>query len=603
MRGTGQNLQAPRGSALGRLYCALWHYAAAERPRVVGFAALLLASQAVKLTIPYLTGEAVDAMQRAGGPHLALAARDMALIFAACLLGWVLHGPGRVIERLVATGIRRRFTDALYAKIAGLPMSWHEDHHSGATIQRLDRAAAALFNFSQHQFIYLQNGVNLAGPIAALFLLSVPTGIAALLGYVAIAIVLVVFDARMVRLNRAQNAAEHQFGAALADCLGNISTVIALRLQQATRRMLGDRLEAVFVPLRRSIVLNEAKWCAIDLLNNGIRCFLVVLYAWLAYRSQGGILLGSAVMVYQYAQQAGSVVSSMAGNYQELVRYQTDFADAAPILDLAPPAASGARPIPAAWREIRVQGLAFAYARERRRAASLRDISLTLRRGGRIALIGPSGSGKSTLLRLLAGLYRPDRAGFAIDGTSRPDLRDLGAIAMLVPQEPEIFESSIGQNITMGLAYPPAAIHRACAVAEFAPILAALPSGLATHIAERGINLSGGQKQRLALARGILAAESCSLILLDEPTSSLDPETEARIYDNLLAAFPGACIVSAIHRLHLLPRFDTVVIMADGGIVDAGSLDELLKRQAGFRALWFAYTEGAAVREGGQEAA
>jgi ABC-type multidrug transport system fused ATPase/permease subunit len=574
---------------IGPLYAALWRYAAEDRSRVVLFTVLLLSAQGVRLAIPYLTGEAVNAMQRAGGAGLSDAAWDMILVFLAAMLGWVLHGPARVIERFVAAGIRRRFTDALYAKVVSQKMDWHESHHSGDTIQRVEKSTSALFNFAQNQFVYLQNAVNLVGPIAAIFVLSTVTGIAALAGYLIIAVVLVKFDGAMVRLNREGNEAERHYSAALVDCLGNISTVIALRLQRATQRMLGQRLDGVFRPLRQSIVMNEAKWCAIDLLNNAIRSFLIVLYVWLLYRSPGGVLLGSAVMVFQYTQQIGGVVGSMAGNYQDLVRYQVDFASALPILALPGREALGTAIIPENWQEIGLSHLSFAYA-ESRRGAGLHDIALTLRRGGRVALVGASGSGKSTLLRLLSGLYSADRGVFRVDGSVRPDLRDLGAIAMIVPQEPEIFESSIGQNITLGVEHDAEAIARACNIAEFTPVLAHLPSGLSTGIAERGVNLSGGQKQRLALARGILAAADSSMILLDEPTSSLDLETEARIYDNLLRAFPRACIVSAIHRLHLLPRFDKIVLMADGRVVDAGPLGDLLARQPGFRAQWDDYT-------------
>jgi ATP-binding cassette, subfamily B, bacterial len=244
--------------SLGKLYRALWRYAAEDRPRVILFAALLLAAQAIRLTIPYFTGEAVNAMQVAGVAGLHDAARYMTLIFIAAMFGWVLHGPARVVERFVAAGIRRRFTDALYAKVVSQPMSWHESHHSGDTILRVEKATLALFNFAQNQFVYLQNAVSLVGPIVAIFFLSTITGIAALAGYLVIAIVLVKFDGAMVRLNREGNEAERHYSAALVDCLGNISTVIALRLQRATQRMLGQRLDDVFRPLRQSIVVKDA---------------------------------------------------------------------------------------------------------------------------------------------------------------------------------------------------------------------------------------------------------------------------------------------------------------------------------------------------------
>jgi ATP-binding cassette subfamily B protein len=570
------------------LYRTLWHYAAGDRRRLVVFMTMLVLAQLVKLAIPYLSGAAVDAMQGGRDGALGTAAWDMALIFLACVASWVLHGPARVLERYTAIRIRERYADTLYAKVTSLPLDWHEHHHSGDTIERVQKAGSALFGFAQNQFVYLQNAVSLVGPIAAVFFLSVPTGVAALLCYGVIALVLVRFDRTMIRLNREQNQAQARYAAALVDCLGNIATVLTLRLAAPTRRLVGERLTAVFAPLRSSIVVNEAKWCVIDLLNNGIRCGLVVLYVWLAWRQGNVVLLGSAVMVYQYAQQVGGVVSNMAGNYQDLIGYQTDLRCADPVAS-AMGRTAGDAALPADWREIRVARLSFRYVGRRGEQVALRDVSLTLRRGERVALVGESGSGKSTLLRVLAGLYRAERASFVVDGEIRADLADLGAIATLAPQDPEVFAGSIEHNLTLGIDYDAAAIRRACDLAAFTPVIDALPAGLATEIAERGLNLSGGQKQRLAIARAILAARGSSLLLLDEPTSSLDPATEARVYGNLLAALPDSCIVSAIHRLHLLDRFDRVVLMEGGQVLDIGTAEELVERAPGFRELWLRY--------------
>jgi ATP-binding cassette, subfamily B, bacterial len=568
-----------------RLYRTYWRHAVGDRRGVVLFMTMLIFAQLVKLAIPYLSGAAVDSLQATGTGALATAAWDMALIFIVCIVSWMLHGPARVLERFIAVRVRQRFADALYAKAAALPLDWHERQHSGETIEHVQKAGTALLNFGQNQFVYLQNAVSLVGPIAAIFVLSLGTGIVALVAYALIGVVLVRFDAVMIHLNRAMNKAQARYAAGLVDCLGNIATVLTLRLQEPTRRLLNRRLDAAFAPLRASIVINEARWCIIDLLNNGIRCGLAVVYAWLAWRQGGAVMLGSTVMVYQYAQQAGSVVTNMAGSYQELVGYRTDLEGAQSIAG-APTRAAEEAAVPSAWRDIRIEELSFAYPGRTEGRATLADIALTLRRGERLALVGESGSGKSTLLRLLAGLYPAATAHFSVDGRMRPDLAHLGSIVLLAPQDAEIFEGSIGHNLTLGIDHSAAAIRRACDLAGFSPVVDALPAGLATNIAERGLNLSGGQKQRLALARAILAAGGRSLLLLDEPTSSLDLVTEARVYDNLLPAFADACIVSSIHRLHLLDRFDRAVVMADGRITDIGTPSELLARSPGLRELW-----------------
>ncbi|MGE5524769.1 MAG: ABC transporter ATP-binding protein, partial [Rhodospirillaceae bacterium] len=420
--------------------------------------------------------------------------------------------------------------------------------------------------------------------VVALWLLSGVTGMLALGGYLLIGYVIVRFDRVLMRLVEKQNSAERRYSAAMVDCLGNISTVLSLRLQGATGRLLRERLAQVFVPLKRNIVINEAKWCMVDLLTIGLTWSLVGSYAWLA-QDNGTLLLGNVFMVYTYAQQAGGVVVSIAAHYQNFSRMQTDYASADPIWR-ANERLRTESGVSHEWRSIDVESLGFRYARVRGDTPSLRDVSLTLNRGERVALVGASGSGKSTLMRVLAGLYDADTGVFRIDGMARPELRHLGDIATLIPQDAEVFEGSVRDNITFGLDYPPDTLREAICIAGFEPVIASLPQGLDTVISERGLNLSGGQKQRMALARGILAASRSSLLFLDEPTSSLDPVTEARIFTGLKTAFPDACIVSSVHRLHLLPRFDRVVLMAEGQIVDAGRVEELLKRSPMFRELW-----------------
>jgi ABC-type bacteriocin/lantibiotic exporter with double-glycine peptidase domain len=241
--------------------------------------------------------------------------------------------------------------------------------------------------------------------------------------------------------------------------------------------------------------------------------------------------------------------------------------------------------VPPQWREIEVQNLVLRYSRAHQERPSLDRVNLRLRRGERLALIGPSGAGKSTLLRVLGGLYDADQGLIVIDGIAHPRLRTLGEIATLIPQDAEVFEATVHENLTFGMPTSDEMLEHAVELAAFDSVVDTLPRGVATEISERGLNLSGGQKQRLALARGILAATASSLVLLDEPTSNLDAVTEARIFGNVLAAFPDACIVASVHRLNLLGYFDRTVLMEAGHVVDVGTADELHRRQPLFREL------------------
>ena len=138
------------------------------------------------------------------------------------------------------------------------------------------------------------------------------------------------------------------------------------------------------------------------------------------------------------------------------------------------------------------------------------------------------------------------------------------------------------------------------ALARFSSVLKRLPKGLKTDISEKGVNLSGGEKQRLALARGIFAAKTSDFILLDEPTSSVDMGNERAIYEGLLKRFADRCIISSIHKLHLLPLFRYVYVFRNGNVVAEGTPAALMKEGGFLHPLWVREKAGLEKAEAGK---
>jgi ATP-binding cassette, subfamily B, bacterial len=570
--------------AMRELFAALWHYAEGVRPQFLAATVLLTASQLLRLAMPWLAGQAINALQRG---DFAAAGRWIGALAGIYLASWTIHGPGRILERNVGLQVRERLADALYARLAAAPLAWHDGHHSGELQHRVHQASKALSDFAQNQFIYLTNIVNFIGPLVALTLLSRSSGAIAVLGYVVIGFMIVRFDRALMQLARVENDADRRYVAALLDFLGNASTVIGLRLAVASRGLLARRMRAISEPLRRTVVLNEGKWFAVDLMGLALTWGLVVVYVWQAREPGQAVMLGAVFMIYQYAQQAAGVVTSMAANFQFFARMHTDYSSAAPIWEAPARADDLAREAidaEARWKTIEVSGLVWSYrprgspqAAEAARSG-LHEVALSLRRGQRVALVGPSGGGKSTLLRVLAGLYAPQGGTLAIDGRQESWDR-LRTLATLIPQETEVFEASVRENLSFGQAIADPELLAATRVSTFDEVLAATHGDLDTPLSERGFNLSGGQRQRLCLARGVLAARGSSLLLLDEPTSALDATTEARVIERIAGAYPHACVIASIHRLSLLERFDTVVLMEAGRVTDAGPRELVLARQ------------------------
>lgn len=581
------------GNAIRDLYGALWRHAEGKRDQLVGGLSLLTSAQLLRLAMPWLAGQAINTLQ-AG--DFAGAARWIAALAGIYLLSWLLHGPGRILERNVGLHVREQLADQLYTRLADAPLAWHDGHHSGELQHRVHQASRALSDFAQNQFVYLSSIVSIIGPLIALTLLSRMSGLLAVVGYVLIAVVVLRFDRALMKLARQENDADRRYVSALLDFLANTSTVIGLRLVAASRRVLARRMSAISEPLKHTVVLNEGKWFAVDILGMALTWGLVVLYVVQTREPGQAVMLGSVFMIYQYAQQAAGVVSSMANNFQTFARMHTDYGSAAPIWSA--PARVGDRAdealdpqaAHAGWQQMQVERLSWRYQPRgpvapdsaERVPSGLHGINLGLRHGERVALVGPSGGGKSTLLRVLAGLYVPGSGALNFDGEQMP-WSHLRQIATLIPQESEIFEASVRENLSFGQPCDDDELHAVLHASTFDEVLAATHGDLETPLSERGFNLSGGQRQRLCLARGMLLARGSSLLLLDEPTSALDPATEARVLERMAEAFPDACIVASVHRLSLLERFDSVLLMEAGRIVDFGPSAQVLARQPALR--------------------
>jgi ATP-binding cassette subfamily C protein CydCD len=225
-------------------------------------------------------------------------------------------------------------------------------------------------------------------------------------------------------------------------------------------------------------------------------------------------------------------------------------------LEAAPPERSGVRP--PAGGPIAVEGLHVA-----RRETVLDGLWLTVRPGEIVAITGPSGCGKSTLLHVLLGLERPSEGRVRVGATdlAELDLTAWHAGLAWVPQRPHLFASTIADNVRVGRAgAPDAAVWRALADARLADTVARLPQGLDTPLGERGAGLSAGERQRVALARAFI--RDAPLLLLDEPTASLDGTTEADVIAAVRRLVRGRTVILVAHRPALIALADRVVALA-----------------------------------------
>ncbi len=256
------------------------------------------------------------------------------------------------------------------------------------------------------------------------------------------------------------------------------------------------------------------------------------------------------------------------------------------LLDLEPEVqdAPDALPFSPLRDRIAFKDTSFAYHAER---PALIGVSFEAKVGAITALVGPTGSGKSTLLALLLRLYDPDSGSIEIDGVDLRRLRvsELRHAIAIALQENVLFAASVRENIRYAVPdADDAAVREAARIACADEFIDALPLGYDTELGERGAKLSTGQRQRITIARAIL--KNSGILVLDEPTASLDAETEHRLVRNLAAWGAGRCVFLVTHRLSTIRMADQIVYLDAGRVVESGAHDALMARGDGaYRAL------------------
>jgi len=564
-----------------------WRYAGAWRRRMALFYLMFLAANILIALQPIVLAKIIDSVQ-GGGTEAVHDTLAWAVLYGALIvLFWILHGPARVIERRTGYVVFQNFLAAIYQKITEMPLRWHQDHHSGDTINRVNKSGRALFNFVQDQFVGILMIVRFSVGMIVLCIYSWWVALISLAISGLIALAIRRFDAVLIPLIKTTNEREHHLNAALYDYISNIVTVLTLRLQNDTRMEVEQRIGAMKPSFWRQVAVNEYKWGFVNILLVVTQAAIVGAYISLHLMRHQPLVIGTVVAIFQYLLMISQVFYDAANYYGTLMQRHTDvhtvdelIADHARLA--VPASASAAR----TWRELRIEGLTFTHQEGEDRLHTLRDINLTIAARQKVALIGQSGSGKTTLLTLMRGLYEAPHVRLRLDDHDYESLLPLSGFTTLVPQDSEIFENTVLYNLTLGTEVSEAIVRQAMMITTFDEVADKLPQGVMTDIRERGVNLSGGQKQRLALTRGLIAARNSSLLLLDEPTSSVDLPTEAIIFDRLSAALADKAIVASIHRLHLLPRFDHIALMQNGVIAEQGSFLALLAKRGSFYHLW-----------------
>jgi len=408
--------------------------------------------------------------------------------------------------------------------------------------------------------------VALVGSFVLLFSIKPYIGfVAAIVAVIAFTSV-VLFDRALYKQYKKLYVFYNKIAAIAFDYIGNVFTVLTMRFE---KNAVKEYLERYFEPFpfyKKNVILNECKWANVTFL---VTIMTVGVVAWEVISTINAgetIVIGTLYTIYAYMDRIGHNFYQFAWRYSEIVEQNAAVSSSENIFDdYERLRRKVCAPAPKNWQEIRIEGLHFTYEDEKKEKHQIKDVDLVIPKGARIAFVGESGCGKSTVLGLLRGIYKAGSGDVFVDSKKMEyGLMHLADMTTLMPQEPEIFENTIRYNVDMGASIPLKKVREALKTARFERVLKKLSNGLNTNIAEKGVNLSGGEKQRLALARGLLAGEKSDILLMDEPTSSVDMRNERAIFEEIFRKYKDKTIIASVHRLGLLPMFDVVCYFENG---------------------------------------
>jgi ATP-binding cassette subfamily B protein len=556
-----------------------WRLLSFLRPYRVGvIVSLLLAGAAIGFTvaIPYLTGQAVNAVRPDHHDRSALIAIAIA-IGGAALLRLAFTVARRLVAGRVSLGVEYDLRQRMYEHLQRLELGFFDRQQTGQLMSRATVDLQAVRFFLGYGLVFLlQSGLTLLLGAVAMFVLN-PVLAAVALWPVPFVVLVAARYGRRAR--PAIQEVQQRIAELTAEAEENVSGVRVVKAFAREQRQLGrfrHSVRRVFDQSMYSTRLQAFYQPLIGFLPNlGLAAILLVGGRQVI---DGSLTLGAFTAFYAYMLMLISPMRTLGVFLGMSQRAVASGARIFQILDRAPEMTvpEGAPALPPGDGHVELRGVSVTY--ESAREPALRDVDLDVPAGTTIALVGTTASGKTTLVSLIPRLYDATAGQVLVDGADvrEVQLDSLRHATALVTDDPFLFSASVHENIAY--ARPDASrddVEEAARRAQADEFVAALPDGYDTLIGERGLTLSGGQRQRLAIARALLADPR--ILILDDATSSVDASTEQEIKGALREVMRGRTTFVIAHRLSTIALADEIAVLEHGRLAARGTHDELLE--------------------------
>lgn len=554
----------------------LAHYAFPYRKQIVLSSLVLLLTVGLEILPPYLFKQMID------GAVLSSSATKFAGLIGLLLSVYVMQALFQVVRSsigirigsLIMSHIRKDMFD----KLISMSIRFYERRRTSQFISRIKQDASAIQGLLTEGITKIFVQLLMAfSVLVIMFVLNWK------LSLIIVTVILIgaslmwrVFPAMRSLMNRKWNA-DYWLQHYLSETLHGIRVVKAFHREETEKALFQEfnttAVRRMVDQQRFTLWLSPSIHLAI---STGIA---MVWFVGGRQVMNGTMSLGTVIA---YTSYLSMFLEQLQANFRITKAFNSSMASADRILELLHTEADineSKDPVslPFIQGDIRVKALSFGYDKG---LDVLKDISIHIRAGEKVGIIGRSGAGKTTLIHLLCRFYDPDKGSIEVDGIDLKHiaLSDLRRHIGIVFQETYLFDGTIAENIAYGC--PDASgeqIIQAARQANAHAFISRLPYGYDTGVGERGVHLSGGERQRISIARTLL--QNPSILLLDEATSSVDTETEREIQEALDRLCKGRTTIAIAHRLNTLSNVDRIIELDNGRVVNSGKQITVRKRE------------------------
>ena len=533
------------------------------------------------IVIPVVTANLIDIVIKQG---FSLSYKPIRINIAVGILSLLLNVVFSYLESVYFRDICRRTGKALrnvmVKKLQMLSFSYHNETQTGVLTSKLLMSISDIEETMVILIGELSMIISYCTAAIILTLIHCPIMTVFFVTFLPLAAFLTLKFRKPIREhNRELRESMEEANAAVSEMLDLIETTRALGLGGKEVARIGRYTESIHSSGRKLDIVNQVSGSVIWVMLQFFQLLALVFSAWLA--SEGITSIGMIALFQSYFSTAVNRLSSFINVIPRCARGFDACLGIAEVLCVDQEEHKGTK-MPVSFRgDITFSDVCFKY--DEQESNTVENLSFHLPAGGSLALVGKSGAGKTTIIKLILGMLVPRSGKITVDGIDIGELdltRYRGHVAV-VPQNVVLFSGTVYENLTYAVPYVTREfVEETVKRVGLEEFINSLPDGLDSRLTESGSNLSGGQKQRIAIARALL--RDPDILILDEPTSSLD-STNVKTIDEVISGIIGSCsVIMVSHYLKSVKKFDSIAVLDCGRIEEKGTFDELMKKKGAF---------------------